>query len=120
MDEQQEGVIFDEADLAPRETPKEETQTAAQTAEGDTPWLDLAERYPDFMKVCGNGEFRAAVKGGERPVEAYLRLENARLAGEMEALRRETALRDAAIGSVQSSADEAPGDPFIEGLSYMR
>lgn len=85
-----------------------------------TPWLTLAGRFPDYKKHCDNPEFVKAINEGEAPCEVYLRFENERLVAQNELLKKEMLIRDTAIGSAKSSADESPTDPFLEGLSYMR
>ena len=119
MDEPRQEDLFSEEDFAAggESAPAPEPEKGHG---GDYPWLELAERFPDFEEKCRGEEFMQAVKAGERPVEAYMRLENQRLERECALLRQEMLLRDRTLGAAASTAAESPEDPFIEGLSYMR
>lgn len=135
MMEEHEELLFAPEDLAQTVEHEDETgpgheheheplpggQAAVSNAQTeDAPWLELAEKYPGFGAVCGQKDFIEAVRGGERPAEAYLRLENARLAKRLDETKKAALIRDMAMGEVASSAGEEPGDPFLAGLSYMR
>lgn len=91
-------------------------ESASHLGEGETPWLRFIEKYPRYAAEPLPEGMNEAVRGGEDPTMAFLRLENQRLEHDLELLRREQVLRAACMGSAKSAAVPDEPDEFAKGL----
>lgn len=91
-------------------------ESASHLGEGDTPWLRFIEKYPRYAAEPLPKGMNEAVRAGEDPTMAFLRLENARLEHDLELLRKEQLLRAACIGSAKSASVPDEPDEFARGL----
>ena len=117
-----EECIFPEEGFAVEETAGEdkkdnkkvEAEASAEVAE--TPWLDFLEQYPEYRAEELPEGMVEAVEKGEKPLVAYLRLENERLKENLRLMKEEGLLRRASVGSAKSCGEEEAPDEFIQGL----
>lgn len=100
------------------EEPEKQPAPAEEILDEDTPWLNFIEKYPQYMNEPLPEGMEEAVAAGESPTEAYLRLENERLAERLRLLRLEELLRKSSAGSARSTRAESPEDDFAAGLRY--
>ena len=91
-------------------------ESASRLSEGETPWLRFIEKYPRYAAEPLPEGMNEAVRAGEDPTMAFLRLENQRLEHDLELLRREQVLRAACMGSAKSAAVPDEPDEFAKGL----
>ena len=91
-------------------------ESASHLAEGETPWLRFIKKYPRYAAEPLPEGMNEAVRAGEDPTMAFLRLENQRLEHDLELLRREQVLKAACMGSAKSAAVPDEPDEFARGL----
>lgn len=100
------------------EQPQKAADKPQEEQKLDTPWLKFMEKYPQYMNEPLPEGMKEAVLKGETPVEAYLRIENARLEQNLQLMRVEKMLRNTSSGPAASSRAETPEDDFAAGLLY--
>ena len=91
-------------------------ESASHLGEGETPWLRFIEKYPRYAAEPLPEGMSEAIRAGEDPTMAFLRLENQRLEHDLELLRREQVPRAACMGSAKSAAAPDEPDEFAKGL----
>ena len=91
-------------------------ESASHLAEGETPWLRFIKKYPRYAAEPLPEGMNEAVRAGEDPTMAFLRLANQRLEHDLELLRREQVLKAACMGSAKSAAVPDEPDEFARGL----
>lgn len=91
-------------------------ESASHLAEEETPWLRFIKKYPRYAAEPLPEGMNEAVRAGEDPTMAFLRLENQRLEHDLELLRREQVLKAACMGSAKSAAVPDEPDEFARGL----